>query len=320
MIAVVGGAGMLVKVMMIPKEESFEQPMMGGDVFDYSTLNVAAQMAQGDDITIENNVGAFNIACHLAEMGKEVALASVVSDDAMGLAIMQQLKRAGVDSSCVTSVEGSTPVQVELRNVLNDPQMVFGNSKLYEKMTVEMAEGWASILDKAEAIVVDGNLPKETLEFIAGKYGKKDGVKLFFDPATHTGAVNARDVMGEFYCVMPGRVEAEAMLRQTVLSADQLMEAGEALEAKGVARIIITIKGGGLYYKEGTSAGVLAPERVLSFASTSGAGDVVSAAVVAADLEGKSIEETGAFAMQKAAEFLQNRNDDRLIDTLNERN
>ena len=65
---------------------------------------------------------------------------------------------------------------------------------------------------------------------------------------------------------------------------------------------------------------MLAPERVLSFASTAGAGDVVSAAVVAADLDGKSIEDTSAFAMQRAAEFLKSRNDERLIDTLNERN
>ncbi|MBQ3185065.1 MAG: hypothetical protein IJB54_03710, partial [Firmicutes bacterium] len=79
------------------------------------------------------------------------------------------------------------------------------------------------------------------------------------------------------------------------------------------------IKGGGLYYKDGINEGIIAPERVLSFASTSCAGDVVSAAVVAADLEGKSIEEIGKFAMQKAAEFLEGRSDARLIDTLNEK-
>ena len=106
------------------------------------------------------------------------------------------------------------------------------------------------------------------------------------------------------------------MARRTVLSADQLMEAGSYFEEQGVKRTIITIKGGGLYYKEGIAEGILAPERVLSFSMTSGAGDVVSAAVVAADLEGKSIEETGKFAMEKAAEFLAGRTDVRFIDTL----
>lgn len=319
MIAVVGGAGLVVKVLMIPQEDTYEKPVMG-DQFDYSTLNVAAKAAQGDDVTIESNGSAFSIACHLAEMGKDVAFASVVADDAMGLAVREQLKAICVDVSNLRTAEGSTPVQVELLNVLKDPQMVFGNSKLYEAMTPEMAEGWSEIFDNAEAIVVDGNLPKETLEYIADKYGNKDGVKLFFDPASHAGAVNSRDILGSFYCVMPGRVEAEAMVRDTVLSAEQLMEAGEFFENKGVAKTIITIKGGGLYYKAGAVAGMLKPERVLSFADTSGAGDVVSAAVVAADLDGKSIEEIGQFAMQKAAEFLAGRSDERLVDVLNSEN
>lgn len=317
MIAVVGGAGLRVKVLMIPREDTYETPVMG-DQFDYNTLNVAAKAAQGDDVNIENSGSAFNIACNLAQMGKEVALATVVADDAMGLAVIEQLKRMGVDTSNVRLAEGATPVQVELLNVLKDPQMVFGNSKLYEAMTPEMAEGWSELLESAEAIVLDGNLPKETLEYIAGKYGGKEDVKLFFDPACHAGAVNSRDILGAFYCVIPGRVEAEAMVRNTVLSADQLMEAGEFFESKGVAKTIITIKGGGLYYKAGAAAGVLPPEKVLSFADTAGAGDMVSAAVVVADMDGKSIEEIGRFAMEKAAELLADRSDERLVDVLNE--
>lgn len=318
MIAVLGGAGITVRVRMIPQEEEYESPVMG-DVFDYGTLNVAAKVARGDEIVIENSGSAFNIACHLADMGRDVAFASVVADDAAGRAVLAQLKKSGIDTSCVQMVEGSTPAQVEMLNVLNDPQMVFGNSKLYEAMTADMAARWTDILDSAEAIVIDGSLPGETLEYITSKYAADDGRKLFFDPADHAGAVNAKDLIGRFYCVMPGRAEAEAMLRKTVLSADQLMEAGAALEEKGVRKTVITIKGGGLYYKAGLEEGILAPERVLSFAATSGAGDVVSAAVVAADLEGKTMEETGAFAMKKAAEFLEGRSDERLIDKLNEK-
>ena len=318
MIAVVGGAGLAVKVRMIPQEESFEQHAMG-DVFDYNSINVAAKTAQGDDVEIASSGSAFNIAIHLAEMGKEVALATVAGNDAVGLAIVEQLKALGIDTSYVRKVDGSSAATVQIMNILNDPQMVFGNSKLFEKMTPEMAEGWAPLLDGAEAIVLDGGLPEETLKYIVDKYGTKEGVKIFFDPADHEGALKAREIAGKFYCVMPGRVEAEAMLRQTVLSADQLMDAGRVFEEKGVEKTIITIKGGGLYYKDGIDEGIIAPERVLSFASTSGAGDVVSAAVVAADLEGKSIEEIGKFAMQKAAEFLEGRSDARLIDTLNEK-
>lgn len=318
MIAVIGGAGIAVRVMMTPKEETYDQPVMG-DTFDYSTLNVAAQMAQGDDVMIESNGSGFNIACHLAEMGKEVSFASVVGNDPMGLAVVEHLKKMGVDSSYIKKVDGTTPVLVEILNVLNDPQMVFGNSKLYESIKPEMIDEWKPLLEEAEAIVLDGNLPKESLEYLANTYGKKDGVKVFFDPAGYNGAVNSREILAGFYFIMPGRTEAEAMVRNTVLSTDQLMDAGRYFAEKGVDRIIITIKGGGLYYKADIDEGVIAPDRVLSFARTSGAGDIVSAAVVAADLEGKNIEEIGKLAMEKAADFLEDRSDKRMIDVINER-
>jgi fructose-1-phosphate kinase PfkB-like protein len=46
------------------------------------------------------------------------------------------------------------------------------------------------------------------------------------------------------HCVLPGRMEAEAMSGLQVLGMDQLMAAGQAFEERGVDRVIITLKGG----------------------------------------------------------------------------
>lgn len=316
MIAVVGGAGMIVRIKVTPQEEPEHRPTIG-DTLDYNTLNVAVRAASGDDITMEGGGCGFNIASHLAEMGHEVAFASIVGDDAPGLAVISQLQRLGIDSSYVKTEEGTTPVKVELLNVLNDPQMAFGNDELYKRMTTEVAEEWTELLDKASAIVLDGNLPQDTLEYIISRYGQREDMKIFFDPADYLGAVKVRNVMDRLYCIMPGRVEAEAMAGRTVLSEEQLMEAGKFFEDSGVAKTIITIKGGGLYYKDGLREGILRPERILSFAGTSGAGDVASAAIIAADMEGKDIEEMTERAMKKAAEFLAGRSDERFVDIVN---
>lgn len=316
MIAVIGGAGIVLKVKMIPQEETYNQPTMG-DNFDYDTLNVSQKQAQGDDITVSNSNGAFNIACHLAKMGNDVAFASVVADDSLGLAVEEQLKKYGIDGTNVLKVEGSTPVVVNIMNILNDPQMVFGNSKLCEAITIDVAKKWMKMIHESEAVVLDGYIPKETLEFILDVC-KTEGKKVFFDPSCYNGAINSRELLEGIYCVMPGRNEAEAMLKTTVLSAEELMAAGKTFAEKGISKSIITIRGGGLYYKDGIFEGIIAPERVLSFVETSGAGDVVSAAVISADLEGKNIEEIGKHAMDMAAKFLENLRDERIIDTLNQ--
>lgn len=316
MIAVVGGAGMTARIKVTPQEDPEYRPLVG-DSFDYSTLNVAAKTAGGDDITMEGSGCGFHIASHLAEMGYQVAFASVVGDDAPGLGALSQLARLGVDTSYVRTVAGRTPVKVEVLNMLNDPQMVFGNDDLYEKMDLDAAAGWAGLLDAASAIVLDGNLPQDTLEYIAREYGGKKGMKIFFDPADYRGAAKVKNVMEQLYCIMPGRVEAEVMAGRTVLSEEQLMEAGQFFTDNGVSKTIITIKGGGLYYKDGMQEGVLRPERILSFAGTSGAGDVASAAIIAADLENKDIEAMAHDAMEKAAAFLAERSDERFVDIVN---
>lgn len=316
MIAVVGGAGMVVRIKVTPQEDPEYRPLVG-DSFDYSTLNVAVKETGGDDITVEGGGCGFNIASHLAEMGHQVAFASVVGDDAMGLGVISRLTHLGVDASYVQTVAGTTPVKVELLNMLNDPQMAFGNDKLHEKMDLAAAAGWSELLDTASAIVLDGNLPQDTLEYIVREYGGKKGMKIFFDPADYRGAAKVKNVMEQLYCIMPGRVEAEVMAGRTVLSEEQLMEAGQFFTDNGVSKTIITIKGGGLYYKDGMQEGVLRPERILSFAGTSGAGDVASAAIIAADLGNKDIEAMAHDAMEKAAAFLAGRSDERFVDIVN---
>ena len=106
------------------------------------------------------------------------------------------------------------------------------------------------------------------------------------------------------HLVLPGRMEAEAMTGLQILGMDQLMAAGMAFEERGVESTIITLKGGGLYFREGTEAEIVKPEKVLSFVDTSGAGDVLSAEVVYRLSLGDSVAEAAKAAMAETAEYL----------------
>lgn len=296
MVAVVGGAGVAVLMKAVPPAEDGE-----------------AKTPAGDDIVTENYGCAFNIAAKLAQAGVEVSFATVLGNDMIGLAAVEQLKREGVDTDHAISADGATPMKVEMINVLGDPEFLRVNQRMYERITPEVAAEWGELFRRAEAIVLDGALPRETIEYLADKYGGKGGKPIFFDPADAEGGLKAVNVLDKLHCIMPGRIEAEAMTKLTILSEEQLREAGRFFSEKGVGRTFITMKGGGLYYKEGEKEGILRPERVLSFARTTGAGDVTSAAIVAESLAGRSIEETAAYAMAQAAEFLAQRNDERFV-------
>ncbi len=296
MIAVIGGAGVAITMKAkLPAEGGTPAP------------------ASENDIMAENHGCGFNIAVNLARRGLEVSFATVVGDDVLGMAVKEQLKKEKIDIENVKTAQGASPIRVEIVNVLGDPEFLRVSEAMYEKITPEVAAEWKDALGRAEAIVLDGNLPKETIAYIAGEYGGADGTKIFFDPASPEGAEKATDVLDKLYCIMPGRIEAEVMTRKTILSEEQLAEAGAYFAEKGVSRVFITMKGGGLYYKDGAKEGVLRPERVLSFARTTGAGDVTSAAVIAASVAGKTIEETATAAMDAAAAFLAEQKDQRFV-------
>lgn len=310
MIAVIGSAKERIKIAMKPPAESSDHAEPGSFApADYAEMEIK----ENDKMIAESGGCGANIAANLAALGHETEFITAVGDDSLGAALRDRLERAGVNTDMVRTFPGMTAVNVDFMNVLGDLEFTRRNSVIIDNITPVMLKEMKERLEKAEAVIIDGSIPAESVRYLAEEYGSRNDIRLFYDPASVSGGYKVRDMIGRFSCVMPGRMEAEAMTRKAVLSQDQLMEAGAFFEERGVERIIITLKGGGLYYKEGKNEGVLRPERVLSFGSTSGAGDVVSAAVAAATVEGKGIEETAKYAMEKAAEYLADTEDEKFM-------
>lgn len=260
------------------------------------------------DIKAVSDGCSYNVAKLLsAKDNTDVSFISVVGNDALGLAAKAELEAAGVDVSGVKTISGTTPIGVELHNMMGDLEFCRENSMLTDELTPELIDSCASVIESAEAIFLDGTVPAQTLRHISEKYSEK--CRIFFDPGSIMGGAAFAESELKAYCVMPGRMEAEAMSGQQILGMDQLMSAGEKFEAGGIQRTIITLKGGGLYYKEGAVSGIIKPERVLSFADTKGSGDVLSAEVVYSSINGSSLDEAAAAGMTAAGEYLADADD-----------
>ncbi|HIU25785.1 MAG TPA: bifunctional hydroxymethylpyrimidine kinase/phosphomethylpyrimidine kinase [Candidatus Copromorpha excrementigallinarum] len=287
MITVIGGVEISIKVKTLVPEK--------GEGKKEGTVNEIKTVCGG---------GGFNIAGNLAASGQEAALISAVGKDILGRAALEELKEAGVDTRGVAVLSGVTPVKTEILNILGDAEFTGEDKGLLQRITPEVIDAGRELIAASDIVVIDGKIPADSIRYAAELCEKEEGKRIFFDPGSVEGSGRAAELTGSFHGVMPGRMEAEAMTGGSILSEDQLMEAGSLLTGRGVSKIIITMKGGGLYYKEGMTEGILRPERVLSFADTSGAGDVVSAAVAEGAALGLDIEETAKRAMKRAADFL----------------
>lgn len=258
------------------------------------------------DIQVSCNGCAYNVALILAQK-TETAFVSVVGKDALGLAAKCELGDAGVDISAVKTLDGATPVGVEIVNILGDLDFARDNMKLAREITPELIDEAEGVLNDAGAIFVDGSIPVDTLNYISEKYGDK--CPIYFDPASIQGGYAFAESSLKAECVMPGRMEAEAMSSQQVLGLDQLMSAGEVFESRGTSKTIITLKGGGLYYKEGPESGIIKPEQQFpSTAVTKGAGDVLSAQLVLELVNGTDFKTAAESAVTAAVDFIKEAN------------
>lgn len=232
----------------------------------------------------------------------EVVFISVVGNDALGLAATCSLEKAGVDVSAVKVMDGSTPIGVEIHNIIGDLEFCRENNALMEAVSPQYIDDCEDVLAKADGIFIDGTLSVETLNYISDKYSGK--CKIFFDPASVLGGVRFAESKISCFCVMPGRMEAEAMTGLQILGIDKLTEAGMVLEEREINNAIITLKGGGLYYKEGAVSGIIKPGKVLPTAEVAGAGDVLSAELVRQVMTGNAFADAAQAAMDAAAAHL----------------
>lgn len=265
-----------------------------------------------DEITTEFRGTAYKAACHLSDKeclagaDEEVVFISAAGRDLTGDALISDLQRRGVNTSCIARSDGKTPIEVEVVNFINDLQFARSNRGLAGKLTPEFVDRYSDVISQASVIVVDGTLPEETISHISGTYGDK--TKIVFDPGSIDGAERVKlrksQALSGVYCVVPGRMEAEEICGRSILGRDKLAEAASLFSDKGVDVTVITMKGGGLYYSAGDEEDILRPERVLNFAEPEGAGDVVTAAIACGISKGLSAGEACRLAMDAAAEYL----------------
>ncbi len=343
MITIIGGIQATVRIDMTmpgkpqqdksaPDISPWEQQAYGeGGRFGTMTAIPSGDPAK-DRITVSFSGCGYHTAKSLADKGLDVAYISVAGEDPLGLAAVEDLKRSGVDTGGIITIReltqqpdpeeeesgvqpvasetipghlmGSlTSVKVIAKNFLGDTEFWRADERILREITPERLSGKADLIKGADMVFIDGGLPAGAIRWCA-QLCRQEGVDLYFDPSSPEGAGRGSEFLDQFAGIMPGRREAEILSGLSILGTDQLMEAGSYFDQQGIRRIIITMKGGGLYYKEGLEEGVIRPERVLKFSETSGAGDAATAALLYAYAGGRSIREAAEEAMDAAALYL----------------
>jgi ribokinase len=234
-----------------------------------------------------------NQAVAAARLGYRVAMVAKVGDDAYGPALLENLKRAGVDATGMTQTAGSSglaPMFVA-DDGLNSIVVVPGANGKMGRATVD---NHAELIRSAGMVLCQLEIPMDTLSYTL-EFCSKANVPVMLDPAPAAALPEA--AFGQVAWFTPNETEA-AFYVGDESSAEK---SAERLLAKGLRGVVLKRGGDGAYVAvQGGKAEWVKPFKVDAI-DTVAAGDCFNGAFAVALLEGKDPWAAARFANAAAA-------------------
>ncbi len=235
----------------------------------------------------------FNIARRLAELGHSVRMICVLGDDPFRRLIIAEAERTGVRLLPVSGRRSGVYVSVD--DGAGDMSIAYSDLDDTERLLTPSALcGKIGIINACDACVLDGNLPSESIEYLADKLT----VPVFADPVSTKKALRFLPVLGRLAAIKPNIYEARAM---TGLTSPE--DCAEGLLSFGCGAVFISCGAEGIYYAQGDERGRARTVPVRG--NTTGAGDAACAKLIEGLLAGLPAAEAADNANRFAAEVIE---------------
>ncbi|MBL4805762.1 MAG: bifunctional hydroxymethylpyrimidine kinase/phosphomethylpyrimidine kinase [Rhodobacteraceae bacterium] len=251
--------------------------------------SASVEMQPGNDIPglIRRRMGgvALNVAVALARSGEKTLLLTAIGCDAEGDSLIKSLMAEGIDCSYITRCDDPTDTYLAVEqpngNIFAAIADCASLEKAGENILTPLIDGRlaSDATPWVGAIVVDGNIPVPVMETLAHMPSIKDA-NLSFVPASPGKARRMRAALKAAHATLfVNLAEAEIMCDSQFADSNI---AASALLALGAARAIVTDGPNSATICTRETSVTLVPPKVNAH-STTGAGDVFLAAVIAAE-------------------------------------
>lgn len=249
--------------------------------------------------TISTSLGGVgrNIAHNLALLGSNVRLLTAYGDDLHGQRITASCAELGIDASNALRLR-EVPTSTYLYIAAPDGEMALAVSDMQsaERITPEYLASKAAVLRNAQVVVADTNIPEASLAYLADRCT----APLFCDPVSTVKARKLLPILHAIHTLKPNRLEAELLSGVPIRSREDVPVAAEALLAKGVRRVFISLGGDGVYAAEEEKK-LWLPNLPGNMVNTTGCGDAFMAALVWAYQQGFDLSATARAGLAAAA-------------------
>lgn len=229
-----------------------------------------------------------NIAHNMSLMGVDVKLLTAYGDDLNGERVAASCSELGIDLSCALRIPGAmTSTYLYLTDPDGEMALAVSDMSICDQITPAYLAANLSLLQKAQVVVADANIPAESLRYLA----ENVTVPLFVDPVSTAKAEKLRPILPRIHTLKPNRLEAALLSGIKIETPEDVAKAADKLTEMGVHRMFISLGSDGVYAAMGSQR-IQLPNIPGNMVNTTGCGDAFMAALVWAYLEGSDLEST----------------------------
>ncbi|MDQ4075209.1 MAG: PfkB family carbohydrate kinase [Chloroflexota bacterium] len=243
---------------------------------------------------------ARNVAECLARFEVPTILFSAVGDDPLSDYLLEVTARTGVDVSPTLRVPGArSGAFFAMIKPDGTRTWCIDDMATLAHLTPEAIVRQCSLLQGARAVVLDNNLPLETLETII-QICDDNEVSICADPTSSYLAPRFVPFLSSFKLVTPNQREAAILCDCVIDDVDDALKAAQQLVRMGVRMALITMGDMGVVYATANESGhVRAPN--VDLVDLTGGSDAVTATVVFALINDFPVDEAVRLAVTAAA-------------------
>ena len=242
-----------------------------------------------------------NIAHNMSLLGTDVRMLTAFGDDVYGQRVAASCAELGIDASHACRVAGgTTSTYLYLTDEKGEMALAVSDMEICKKITPAYLASNLSLLQNAQLVIADCNIPEESLIYLA----ENCTAPLFCDPVSTTKAEKLRAILHKIHTLKPNRLEAEILSGVKIETDADVEKAAQRLLELGVHRLFISLGSKGVYAAMGDRK-LLIPNLPGRMVNTTGCGDAFMGAIGWAYLEGMDLKETalaglaaGAIAME----------------------
>ena len=249
---------------------------------------------------------ARNVVEDIANMELRPTFLSIVDDTPMGSAVVEKLKNHKVNCQYMQTIPDGMGTWLVVFDNSGDVAGSISKRPIMRPLIDILEEKGDEIFANADSIVLEVDLEKELVKKVL-ELGKKHNKKLFGLVSNMSLAVQRRDFIKQFDCLICNQLEAGILFADdySEKTPEELCDIiSHKVSQASFPALVVTMGGEGSVYADYTGVKGVCPPRKVQVKDTTGAGDAFCAGVSAAMTYGKTLAEAVEIGTMLAASVI----------------